>query len=147
MPYCPECGADSNASARFCNNCGAPLGNLDKTSVSKDECVIWEGKPYMKEMMSNTTYTLTNQRLIIKRGMIRRFEDQIDLVRIKDLKLSIGISDRMMGIGQIEIISSDPSTPSYKLVGVRDPRHVRDLMWQAVTDRRRALGVRRFDSI
>lgn len=123
------------------------MGNLDKTSVSKDECVIWEGKPYMKEMMSNTTYTLTNQRLIIKRGMIRRFEDQIDLVRIKDLKLSIGISDRMMGIGQIEIISSDPSTPSYKLVGVRDPRHVRDLMWQAVTDRRRALGVRRFDSI
>jgi hypothetical protein len=75
-------------------------------------------------------------------GLLGRREEQIDLGRVKDIRLTQGVSNKMIGIGQIEVISTDPSTPSFRLMGIRDPRTVRDLIWSAVNQRRSAMGIR-----
>ena len=152
LHYCPECGAEFDAGSKFCSECGAQLERVSasgRPSQSRSqpqahqaEQVLWEGKPYLKEVTRNTTYTLTTQRLIIRTGLLGRSEEQIDLGRVKDIRLTQGLSDRMIGIGQIEVISTDPSTPSFRLMGVRDPRKVRDHIWSAVNQRRRAMGIR-----
>ncbi len=155
LPYCPECGAQFDAGSKFCSRCGAQLERINASgrpsqaqprSATEEarrlEHVLWEGKPYLKEWTTNTRYTLTTKRLIIQAGVLGRREEQIDLARVKDIRLTQGLSDRMIGIGQIEIISTDPSTPSFQLMGIRDPRKVRDLIWTAVEQRRRSMGVR-----
>ena len=152
MPYCPECGAQFDAGAKFCAECGARLERVGawgqpsrekaRPQAHQLEQVLWEGKPYLKEIATNTKYVLTTQRLIIRMGLLGRREEQIDLGRVKDIRLTQGLSDRMIGIGQIEVISTDPSTPSFRLMGVKDPRKVRDLIWTAVNQRRSAMGIR-----
>lgn len=152
LPYCPECGAQFDAGAKFCAECGARLERVGawgqpsrekaRPQAHQLEQVLWEGKPYLKEIATNTKYVLTTQRLIIRMGLLGRREEQIDLGRVKDIRLTQGLSDRMIGIGQIEVISTDPSTPSFRLMGVKDPRKVRDLIWTAVNQRRSAMGIR-----
>ena len=152
MPYCPECGAEFRAGAKYCNECGAQLEKVntsDRPSRAKAEPqaqqlehVLWEGKPYLKEIATNTKYVLTTERLIIQMGLLGRKEEQIDLGRVKDIRLTQGFSDRVIGIGQIKVISTDASTPSFRLMGVKDPRKVRDLIWSAVNQRRSAMGIR-----
>ncbi len=110
--------------------------------MTAQEEVLWEGKPYLKEIARNTNYVVTNQRILITTGLLGRKEEQIDLARVKDIRMTQGLSDRIMGIGQIEIISTDPSTPEFRLVGVKDPQRVRDLIWEATNRRRKEMGIR-----
>lgn len=146
LPYCPECGAQFDVGSKFCSACGAQLERVSASSqprrAQQPEQTLWEGRPYLKEPTKNIRYTLTSQRLIIQAGLLGRREEQIDLGRVKDIRLTQGLSDRMMGIGQIEVLSTDPSTPSFRLMGVKDPQRVRDLIWNAVNERRRAMGIR-----
>ncbi len=58
-----------------------------------------------------TIYTLTNQRLIIQKGVILRHLDEIELYRVKDVKLNFSVLNQIFNIGNIEIRSSDPTTP------------------------------------
>ncbi|MEA4884691.1 MAG: PH domain-containing protein [Clostridia bacterium] len=140
MLSCPKCGAGSDNQARFCSACGARLGGEESPRTST-EGVLWEGKPHLKEIGTNTRYVLTTQRLLVTSGLLARREEQIDLARVKDIRLTQGFSDRMLGIGQIELLSTDPSTPEFRLIGVSDPRRVRDLIWEAVNRRRKTVGV------
>ncbi|MGI6518277.1 MAG: PH domain-containing protein [Bacillota bacterium] len=146
MAYCPACGIDCNPDDRFCRECGARLKILEssepgKPNIKREE-VLWEGKPYLKEIARNTKYVLTNQRILITTGLIGRKEEQIDLARVKDIRMTQGLTDRMVGIGQIDIMSTDLSTPAFRLMGVKDPQHVRDLIWEATNRRRREIGIR-----
>ncbi|HOB41976.1 MAG: PH domain-containing protein [Bacillota bacterium] len=146
MAYCPACGAGCNPDDKFCKECGARLKILDSSEperhMTAQEEVLWEGKPYLKEIARNTNYVVTNQRILITTGLLGRKEEQIDLARVKDIRMTQGLSDRIMGIGQIEIISTDPSTPEFRLVGVKDPQRVRDLIWEATNRRRKEMGIR-----
>lgn len=146
MAYCPACGVDCDPDDRFCRECGARLKILESSEQErpriKGEEVLWEGNPYLKEIARNTKYVLTNQRILITTGLIGRREEQIDLARVKDIRMTQGLTDRMVGIGQIDIISTDLSTPSFRLMGVKDPQHVRDLIWEATNRRRREIGIR-----
>lgn len=146
MAYCPACGVDCHSDDKFCRECGARLKILQSSEPDgpsmKGEEVLWEGKPHLKEITRNTKYVLTNQRILITTGLLGRKEEQIDLARVKDIRMTQGLTDRMVGIGQIDIISTDLSTPVFRLMGVNDPQHVRDLIWEATNRRRREIGIR-----
>jgi uncharacterized membrane protein YdbT with pleckstrin-like domain len=78
--------------------------------------------------LRSTLYTITNQRVMIERGLITKNLSEIDLRYIDDTQFSQGIIDRMLGVGNVTIISSDKSTPVYVLAGVRDPRNLREMI-------------------
>jgi uncharacterized membrane protein YdbT with pleckstrin-like domain len=62
----------------------------------------------------NTRYTLTNERLKITKGLLSKSVDEIELFRIKDTKVQQTFLNRIVGIGQIDVISSD-LTGSFRL--------------------------------
>jgi membrane protein YdbS with pleckstrin-like domain len=78
--------------------------------------------------LRSTVYTITNQRVMIERGLLSKNLSEIDLRYIDDTQFSQGLFDRMLGVGNVTIISSDKSTPLYVLQGVRDPRTLRELI-------------------
>ena len=51
-------------------------------------------------------YTLTNQRIKIRVGVLSRKTDEIELYRIKDIKYSATFLERLWSIGSIKIIST-----------------------------------------
>jgi len=144
MPFCPNCGHECQEGSKFCSTCGQRIEGKSVVSIelpqaSIEESIIWEGKPAgLKARVKNqanlnaTTYVLTNLRLIIRTGVIRKKEEQIELIRIKDLELIQGLKDRALGVGDIVIISTDENDPKLKLADIRNPGEVKDAIWKAV---------------
>lgn len=64
-------------------------------------------------------YELTEERLIIRRGIIAKSVDEIELYRIKDVRINFSIINQIAGIGTIGISSSDETTRSGDLI-IRD---------------------------
>lgn len=104
----------------------APLGDEEK--------LLWEGRPFLS---LTTYYRITNQRVRAQYGIIGRDFDDIELIRIQDLDRSQGLTERMLGIGDIHIISADPSHPSLDLKNVSDPDQVHEILRKAMLDARK----------
>jgi uncharacterized membrane protein YdbT with pleckstrin-like domain len=64
-------------------------------------------------------FHVTEERLIIRRGIIAKSVDEIELYRIKDVRINFSIINQIAGIGTISISSSDETTRDGDLV-IRD---------------------------
>jgi membrane protein YdbS with pleckstrin-like domain len=78
--------------------------------------------------LRSTMYMITNQRVIIEQGIVSKSVNEVDLRVIDDSQFFQGLTDRMLGIGNVTLISTDKSTPMTMLRSVRDPRGVRELI-------------------
>lgn len=63
-------------------------------------------------------YELTSQRFIHQRGIMVRRTDRIEVIDIDDVSFTQGIVQRMLGVGTINLISSDRSHPQLELDGI-----------------------------
>lgn len=80
------------------------------------------------------SYTITNDRLEFERGIFARETDNLDLFRIKDLKLNRTLLDRMLGVGTVHLVSSDTSHPAIELYKIRDSKRVYDILKKVSLD-------------
>ncbi len=71
-------------------------------------------------------YRLTNQRLTVESGLLSKRVDDIDLRTLQDVTLEQTAMERLLGVGRLAIVSSDHSRPRLVLIGIRDPRDVRE---------------------
>ena len=78
--------------------------------------------------LRSTTYTVTNQRVLVETGVLTKSVHEIDMRLIDDTTFFQTFLHRLLGIGDVTVMSSDKTTPSYTMRGVRDPRGVRELI-------------------
>lgn len=64
-------------------------------------------------------FEVTEERLIIRRGIIAKSVDEIELYRVKDVRINFSIINQIAGIGTISISSSDETTRAGDLI-IRD---------------------------
>jgi uncharacterized membrane protein YdbT with pleckstrin-like domain len=98
---------------------------------------------------ASALYEVTEDRIILHRGIINKSIDEIELYRVKDVRLDFSIVNQLAGIGRLSIHSSDESTRGGPLV-IRDVEHARERrekLRELVTDARRLRGVREFDMV
>jgi len=88
------------------------------------ERILWNGRPYMT---IGTRYELTTQRLRIFRGILGKTLDEIELVRMRDTRISQHIGERALKVGDVTIVSNDPTTPEIILENIKDPLGVREM--------------------
>lgn len=69
-------------------------------------------------------YRLTSQRLIHKKGILKRTTDRVEVIDMDDVAFQQGLLQRMMGVGDITIHSSDTSHPLFVLRGIDDVSEV-----------------------
>lgn len=72
-------------------------------------------------------YQLTNQRVIIKKGLIRRKKSYIHYNKIQDIDVYQGIVDRIFSAGNIEIYGGHDQT-NILMEDVPNPREVEDII-------------------
>jgi uncharacterized membrane protein YdbT with pleckstrin-like domain len=62
------------------------------------------------------TYELTEDRLILRKGIVVKSVDEIELYRVKDVRMDFTLINQWAGIGTISIDSSDETTREGALV-------------------------------
>jgi membrane protein YdbS with pleckstrin-like domain len=63
-------------------------------------------------------YRMTTQRLFIDRGLITRTTDQTELIRVDDVRVSQGVIDRVLNIGNVEVVSTDATNKELVIRGI-----------------------------
>lgn len=94
-----------------------------------------------------TTYEVTDQRLILHRGLIMKTVDEIELYRIKDVRLDYSLLNQMVDIGTITLTSTDRTTgdTAFVLKDVPMARERREGLRGLVERARQRRGVREID--
>jgi uncharacterized membrane protein YdbT with pleckstrin-like domain len=97
----------------------------------------------------STTYELTQDRLIIRSGIFSKSIDEIELYRVKDIKMTYSLIAGWAGIGTIALVSSDETTHGSALVirDVADAQRRRETLRDLVDKARRRRGVREIDMV
>jgi len=95
------------------------------------------------------TYEVTSDRLILHRGIVNKSIDEIELYRIKDIRLDFSLINQWAGIGTMTIMSSDETTGGkpFPIAHVDHARERREKLRDLVNAARRARGVREFDMV
>ncbi len=95
-----------------------------------------------------TTYSLSEDRLIVKTGILNISEDEIRLYRILDVTLKRSFWERLFGLGTLHLCTADRSSPEIDILHIKDPREVRTLLSDRVETERskRYVGVREYMS-
>lgn len=96
-------------------------------------------------VVRNMRYVLTDQRLKSSSGVFNRVTEDLELYRIKDTRFAQSFWQRMVGIGDIELSTSDATTPLVRLANIRKADEVRDTLRGLVEKRRDAKRVRELD--
>lgn len=98
------------------------------------------------EVMSSL-YEITGERLILRRGIVFKSIDEVELYRIKDVRMNFSLLNQMVGIGNIGVTSSDETTRNHDLVirHVPKAKQRREMLRALVDAARRRRGVREMD--
>jgi uncharacterized membrane protein YdbT with pleckstrin-like domain len=94
-------------------------------------------------------YEITPQRLIIRRGVFMKSIDEIELYRVKDVRMDFSLLNQMAGIGTICLTSSDETTRAGEMTirQVPDAQRRREELRRLVDAARLQRGVRELDMV
>ena len=95
----------------------------------------------------SSRYEVTDQRLIVCNGLVMKTVDEIELYRIKDIRLDFSILGQMAGIGTITLTSTDRTTgdTQFVLADVPQARERREGLRGLIERARQRRGVRELD--
>jgi uncharacterized membrane protein YdbT with pleckstrin-like domain len=140
---------------------------MPETAMSNEEEILWQGSPSqwtnfwpfvlcilvipipwaIWRWLSTRcfAYEVTNQRIRIRQGVFSRRTDSLELYRVKDASFVQPFVMRLVGIGNVELETSDTTTPILAIRGVPDADRLREQILKAVDVVRDRKGVREVD--
>ena len=83
--------------------------------------MFWQ---YLKT--KNSIYEITNERLIIIRGVFNKSTEQIELYRVRDISLEEPFLMRIFGLGNILLITVDKTIGTIILPAMNNPKKLKD---------------------
>ena len=92
-------------------------------------------------------FEITEERLIIRRGILSKSIDEVELYRIKDVRIDFSLINQLAGIGRLTIASSDETTRDGDLViaGIERAQERRETLRRLVDAARQKRRVREID--
>ena len=105
--------------------------------------VVWKDKkrPIFGLPLSFTKYTLTDEKLLIDTGVISRNQEEIRLYRITDFSVKQTLFQRLFGVGNILISSSDNTQGEFIIYKIKKPYVIKELLSDMVEKEREKKGI------
>jgi uncharacterized membrane protein YdbT with pleckstrin-like domain len=135
---------------------------------SADETVLFEGRPaaiaglgallltivtlglaalYFVLRAYGLFYRVTTRRVILESGILSKRLEQVDAYRIKDYVVDRPFGQRLLGTGNLLLLTMDQTTPSIELRGLRtDVVALYEKLRDAAETERQRRGVRLLDN-
>jgi uncharacterized membrane protein YdbT with pleckstrin-like domain len=88
-----------------------------------------------------TTYSITNQRLRIRRGIISRNVQETRVDRIQNVNTEQGVLERMLLVGTVDYDTAGTDDADFSFVGVGQPEKVAKKVEQALHEASQAQGL------
>ena len=109
-----------------------------KVNVQKAE-PVWRDRKrnFLGLPWSFTEYTLSADRLFIRRGILNKKYDEVRLYRVRDNSLTRSILQRITRTGTIHLTTSDMSLKNFDLRNIADSESVNELLSNLVDEARR----------
>ncbi len=102
-------------------------------------------KRYFGAPISFTYYSIADGRLYIKRGFFSTHYDEVMLFRVYDVKMVETFWQKLFEVGTVTVYTSDASSVDNKrivrLVNIKNPLQVRDLISRRVEHAREEKGI------
>ncbi|MBQ9839244.1 MAG: PH domain-containing protein [Oscillospiraceae bacterium] len=96
---------------------------------------IWKDrKRYLGMPISFTRYAMSEDRLFQSIGFFNIKDEEVLLYRIRDINTSRTLWQRIFGVGNVTVVSSDKSMPTVVLKNIKNPMQVKELLHQQVED-------------
>lgn len=102
------------------------------------ERILWKGRPFLSLVEG---YVITSERLRITTGLLSRHVENFELIRIQDIDFKQNMSERMLGIGDVNIRGQDPSNPEIVLRNIPKPEEVYETLRRAWLEARKRHGL------
>ena len=96
-------------------------------------------------IVKSIRYRITNYRIDYEKGIFGKRIDTLELWHVEDIRFAQSFFDRIMGVGDITIISHDDTTPRLDVIGVPNPRPLFETLKQRVIAVKRQRGVVKMD--
>ncbi len=97
-------------------------------------------------VVRNTVFTLTTERLKVRRGVFNRVTEDLELYRVRDTKFEQTFWERMFGVGEVILYTTDASTPEVHIPWLKDAELLREAVRKLSEERRDAKRVRTLES-
>jgi uncharacterized membrane protein YdbT with pleckstrin-like domain len=97
-------------------------------------------------VVRNTVFTLTTERFSVRRGVFNRVTEDLELYRVRDTRLEQTFFERIFGLGEVILFTTDASTPEVHIPWLKDAELLRQAVRKLSEARRDAKGVRAFES-
>jgi uncharacterized membrane protein YdbT with pleckstrin-like domain len=95
----------------------------------------------------STSYELTTQRFKIRRGILNRKLDELELFRVRDYSMEQPFFLRLFHLGNITLMTSDATSPTVVLRAIHDIEDVHEKLRTAVQNERDRRRVRPLDMV
>ena len=73
-------------------------------------------------------YRISNQRIVLETGALSKRIDEIDMRTVEDIEFQQRFLERLLGIGEIAIVAADKQMARFRLLGIENPRQLRELI-------------------
>ena len=93
-------------------------------------------------LVKATSYEVTSERIRVRRGILSKRTDELELYRANDTSLIEPLSLRLFGLGTIEVRTMDPTTPVLHLEAIHGARNVREDLRRCIEECRDRKRVR-----
>jgi len=131
-------------------------------AAPENEKTLWEGRPAALDSLGrwtlailtigiaalvfwfgrlSTRIRITDQRVILKRGLFSLTTENFELYRVNDITVVEPFGERVLGYGRIQLLSSDRTDAHLELRGMREIEKLADQLRHAVEVQKQARRV------
>lgn len=103
---------------------------------------MWVGRWWATKC---TSYELTTQRFRIRTGILSKRVDELELFRVKDYSMEQPLMLRLVGLGNLTMVTADATTPTVSMRAIPGVEGVREKLRTAVQNERDRKRVRQLD--
>lgn len=96
-------------------------------------------------IIKSLRYRISNYRIDFERGILGKKIDTLELWHVEDIRFDQSFFDRIMGVGNLTVISHDDTTPKLTMHGLPNPRVLFETLKQRVIAVKRQRGVVKMD--
>ncbi len=114
-----------------------------KDLLVEDEILWKDRKRYLGMPISFTIYSLDQNRLYLKKGLLNTTMDELLLYRVLDVKLSRSLGQKIFGVGSITLVTADQTNQTLLIKNIKDSERTRKLISSIVEkerDEKRIMG-------
>lgn len=103
---------------------------------------IWtDTKRILGQPISFTHYSLTEDRLFVRSGLLKTEENQNELFHVNDIQVSQGLWQKIFGVGDVKVFGYDTTDRCLILKNVKGPFGVREIIYHQVETAKKNKGM------